>query len=284
MRLFTSKVFFSVLVCFITCALSEKGSILFLCSQTNYAWGYTHKGWFIDSSGAIRNYSFAQSDSIGYVWDTVALPSKMFDKLLDKSTPTGKKVSLDTLLSKLTLIESASSGILSRSAVCADAGLYRYSAFLYDALNSRPEEIICYQMGDVGICNSASAARKIARWLNSIDSNNIRFCAPPDSCLNTAISIAGEGPSIRNKPPRMVINGRTIQTSISQNGTIVIRAYSLRGELLSKPFKRFLTKGEHRIDLADILSGMQSTTPVLLEISTSGVKSATKTFIISQDR
>jgi len=53
--------------------------------------------------------------------------------LLAKSTPTGKKVSLDTLQSKLTLIESASSGILSGSTVCADAGTYRYSAFAYES-------------------------------------------------------------------------------------------------------------------------------------------------------
>jgi len=284
MRIFTLKVFFLLLGCFLVYAQSAKGPICFLCSRMNAAWGYTNNGWFIDSSGAICNYSFAQSDSVGDVWDTIIVPSKMYDKLLAKSTPTGKKISLDTLQSKLTLIGSARNGILSHSAICADAGTYRYSAFAYDALNSRPKEIICYQMGDAWVCNSASGAKKIARWLLSIDSTNFRFCAPPDSCLGSIVSINRKTFSTRNIPLQMAINGQTIQTILSQNATIVIRAYSLRGELMAQPFERFLVKGEHRIGLTDILSGMQCKKPIVLEISTSGVESVTRTVIISHNK
>jgi hypothetical protein len=262
-----------------------KPQIPFLCSRVNYAWGYTYDGWLIDSSGAIRSYSFSEADSIGYVRQTDTLPSKIYDKLLAHSTPTEKKVPLDTLLSKITFIESASSGILSYSGACADAGMYRYSAFLYNAYNSRPKEIICYQMGDEWICNSSAAAKKIARWLNSIDSVALRFCAPPDSCLTIATSIVKDGASSKGKnTPFILTDNKVIHTGLAKSGTIVIRAYTLRGELLAKQFERFLTAGEHRIDCAVLFTGIQSKKPLIVEITMGGVRLETRTAIISHNR
>jgi hypothetical protein len=111
LRLLTSKVSFSILVCFFTGVLSETGSIPFLCSRINSAWSYANDGWFIDSSGAIRNYSFALNDRIGYVRETDTLPSKMYNAFLVHSTPSERTVPRDTLLSKVALIESAGSGV-----------------------------------------------------------------------------------------------------------------------------------------------------------------------------
>jgi hypothetical protein len=290
MRAVSAKMLLLIVACCISSAIAvweEKPPVLFLNSRINYAWGYVHEGWLIDSSGAIRNYNFTEADSIGYVRQTDTLPSKIYNKLklLAKSTPTGKNISPDTLLSKWKLIKSESSGILSYSRVCADAGMYRYSAFLYDAHDSpQPKEVICFQMGDEWICNSAAAAKKIARWLNSIDTMDLRFCNPPDSCINGTTSMAEKGSSTRKKPVPVVIDNKTITIGIAQSGTIVIRSYTLRGELLAKPFEQFLPAGEHRINLAHILSGIQSKKPMLLKISINGIGTETKTVIISQDK
>ncbi len=170
-------------------AMSEKLPVLFLSSRVNYAWGYVHEGFLIDSSGDIRNYSFTRADSIKYVNSSDTLPSRIYEQLFAKSTPTGKKVNADTLLSMQALLESAGTGVLTFNGRCKDAGMYRYSAFIYDSLNSRQKEIICYQMGDKTACNSSDAARAIARWLNSIDSVNISSCAPSDSCLHPVTGI-----------------------------------------------------------------------------------------------
>jgi hypothetical protein len=265
-----------------TIPLSDKPPVLFLNSVINYAWDYRHSGWLIDSSGAIRTYAFTKSDSVGYIRQTDTFPSKMYDQLLSHSTLTTKKIPLDTLRSKMTLIESASSGILSLSGACADAGIYRYSAFLYDTYTSRPKEIICFQMGDEWICNSSSAAKKIARWLNSIDSVNLRLCAPPDSCLNFATSIIKDGVSSQGKNAAFIpTDNKVINVGLAKSGTIVIRAYTLRGELLVKPFERFLTAGEHRIYLAHMFTGIQSKKPLIVEISMGGVRLETRTAIIS---
>jgi|WetSurMetagenome_2_1015567.scaffolds.fasta_scaffold20517_2 hypothetical protein len=284
MRFFTSRMFFSILVCYLSCALCEQGPVLFLCSKINYAWGYFHEGWYIDTSGVIHNYSFSQSDSVGYARENDTLPSKIYDMLLAHSTPSGKSVTPDTLRSKTACIESAGGGILSKSGICADAGMRRYSAFSYDAQGLRPKEIICYQAGDVGICNSAPAARKIARWLSTIDSLDSRFCAPPDSCLNFTTSIARESALIRNERFPMVMYGHTIRTDISSHGTTVIRVYTLRGELLATQRKRFPAAGGNRITLRDLLPGIQSEKPVIVEISTDDVTSVLKTVAILPKR
>lgn len=284
MRLFTSKIFFSVLICYLAQALCEKGAILFLCSRTNYAWGYTHEGWFIDSSGAIRDYSFTKSDSVRYVELNNNLPSRIYDKILTKSVLIGKSVHIDTLLFMQDLIEPARNGIATFIGRCFDAGMIRYSAINYNVCDSCQKEVICYQAGDMGACNSAFAARRIARWLTSIDSLDLQFCAPPDSCLNITTSVTREGSLIQNNPLPMVMDGHTIRTNISHNGGIAIRVYTLRGELVAPPFKRYLAKGRHQFTLTDMLSGIQSKKPVIVEISTGGAISAVQTVIISQNR
>jgi hypothetical protein len=289
MRAVFVKRLFGVVACCILstfAAWEEKPPILFLNSRINYAWGYAHDGWLIDSSGAIRNYNFTEADSIGYVRETDTLPSKIYNKLLAKSTPTEKKVPPDTLLSKWMLIKSESSGILSHSGVCADAGMYRYSAFIYDSHDSpQPKEVICYQMGDVWICNSASAAKKIARWLNSIDSADFRSCNAPESCLNINTSIIKKNASSRSENAALITkDGKAIQTTLRQSAVLIIRAYSPRGEIVAKPYERFLPAGTHRIALAKILGGIQSKKPMILEFSTGGVGGKTRTIVISRDR
>ncbi len=264
---------------------SEKPPVPFLCSRLNYAWGYTHNGWLIDSSGAIRSYSFTKADSIGYIGLTDTLPFKVHEKLLAKSTPTGKKVSVDTLLSKLALIEPASGGTISFSGGCFDFGIYRYSCFRFGANAPHLKETICYQLGDEGVCNSASAAKKIARWLNSIDSVSLQICKPPDSCLNFATSIIKDGASWKGNNAVLISTaGKVLHAKLAKNGTIAIRAYSLRGELLAKPFERFLPAGVHRIVPAHLFTGIRSKKPIVLEISLNGVRSETRTAVISQGR
>ena len=175
--------------CFIVAA-AEKPSVLFLGTRANYAWGYGHSGWLIDSSGAVRTFTLALSDSVGYFNQSDTMPMRIYNKLLAKITPAGRTIPADTLLSMQALIEPASEGIVSFGGMCNDYGLFRYSAFSYDTHSSRVKEIICYQFGDETACNSSGEAKKIARWLNSIDTMHISSCTPPDSCLNPTTNVA----------------------------------------------------------------------------------------------
>jgi hypothetical protein len=247
-----------------------KPPILFLVSRVNNAWGYMHEGWFVDSCGAVRNYQFAAADSVGYFSLTDSLPMRVRNRLIAKSTPTTKKIPMDTLLSKTALIEAAGAGALSLFDKCRDAGIYRYSAFLRNALHPQPREIICYQIGDAAVCNSSPAARKIARWLNSIDTENISFCAPADSCLKIPTTFRLRDRALPEYPERMAMNGTTLTFSVIRNATAIIRFYSLQGVLVAKPFKRFLNAGKHRINLASMIPETQYASPMIVECSLNG--------------
>jgi hypothetical protein len=82
----------------------------------------------------------------------------------------------------------------------------------------------------------------------------------------------------------MVMDGRTIRTDISCGGTIVIRVYTLRGELLATQHKRFPAAGEYRITLPDVLSGTQSEKPVIVEIRAGGITSVLRAVAILPKR
>jgi hypothetical protein len=171
-------------------SLSNKPLILFSKSSHNQAWGYVNSGWFIDSAGNIRNYHFSMSDSM----DFKPITDGYFNKMMLLSTPAGKKVQSDTLNLMQDQIAQAGKGPLSYGGACADAGESAYNAFMYDSVNSRYSQVICYETGDMWACNASPGAKKIARWLISLDSLPFLDCTPPDSCLNLSSAI-------RNKPP-----------------------------------------------------------------------------------
>jgi hypothetical protein len=264
---------------------SGKPPVTFLCTGLNYAWGYTHKGLLIDSSGAIRSFALTLADSLGYVAAIDTLPLKFFQKLLAKSTPTGKTVLSDTFLSKLALIEPASRGTVSSSGGCYDFGIYRYSCFMARTEAPSFKQIICYQIGDEEACNSAVAARKIARWLNTIDSMDIRSCSPPDSCLNYTTPILQKGHSpMRTPASPFTSDGKLIQVELKQGAPVLVRSYSLGGKLLAATDERFLPAGKHRIALNHLLTRIRGKATVIVELSIAGVASSAKTIIISQAR
>lgn len=162
---------------------APKSPVVFNKEYANYAWGYVHYGWLIDSAGNIRSYSFNQGDSMEV---RLPYPSQTYlDKMFSLSTPTGKKIAADTMSAKTALLASAVQGLVTYAVMCADAGIMSYEGILYDSAHSRYQRIVCFEAGDQTACNSSLSAKLIAKWLVSLDSIPPNFCLPPDSCLNT---------------------------------------------------------------------------------------------------
>ena len=186
---------FSFLLVFSSSTLFSAGKppILFLKTAVNYAWGYSHSGFFIDSTGTVFTYSFEVDDSIPDYLFNDSLPDGLCDKLLEKGLPTGKTVTADSLNLLYGLADSAAAGELTGDPQCVDAGKFRYSILINNPVDGNIKQIICFQMGDQSICNASSAAKTVARWmLTAIDSTDLTtqlFCAP-DSCLNVSTAAA----------------------------------------------------------------------------------------------
>jgi hypothetical protein len=171
----------------LSCSLSAlpKPAVLLTQDYINYAWGFVHQGWLIDSTGHIRNYTIKLSDSMEYK----PLNQAYLEKLLSLSSATGKSVPLDTLKRKAALLPSASQGILWENGLCADFGTLAFNGFLYDSAKAKYSEVICLEAGDRTGCNSSPSARQIARWLISLDSLPPVACMPPDSCLGATVAV-----------------------------------------------------------------------------------------------
>jgi hypothetical protein len=192
-------------------SIDQKLPVLFSRTYVNEAAGYYHKGWLIDSSGAIRNFSFSLSDSMRNVWlsdppmsfcdhppstfqcpDKISwrkLPVNYCRKMISLSKATDRKVSRETLAAMQTLIAPASTGVLAYGGACADYGEYIYTAYMPDSVDSLCHQIVCYHFGDMWTCNASPEAKNIARWLISLDSAYGKSCPAPDSCLKPVTAV-----------------------------------------------------------------------------------------------
>ena len=68
-----------------------------------------------------------------------------------------------------------------------------------------------------------------------------------------------------------MLDGKALAIESPQSGTVVIRTYSLRGELLAKPFESFLSAGSHRIALSALFNETHVNKPIALNILINGV-------------
>jgi hypothetical protein len=195
--------------------------VLFSNIYVNGASGYQFFGWLIDSSGVIRKFSFVKSDSmdINYLYDPSLLickshPEASFcsnremwskltrkycSKMLSLSVATNRKISADTLEAMKALIPAASSGSLSSGGGCFDAGEDSYIAYMPDSVDSLCNQVLCYQRGDQWTCNASPEAKKLSKWLISIDSGySYGFCEARDSACNSVAVVKQRDPQYGN--------------------------------------------------------------------------------------
>ncbi|MBN1756814.1 MAG: hypothetical protein JW863_00765 [Chitinispirillaceae bacterium] len=179
---------------FCSTALFSAGTspVLFLKTYYNYAWGYTHCGFFIDSAGTVFTYTFSEEDSVPYLLRNDTVPEIVLTRLFEKGTPTGKTVPADSLQLMYGFADGAAAGMLTTGYGCEDFGVCRYSMLLYDPTVGGMKEVICFQQGDETVCNTSPEAKTVARWMltaiDSADLSNSLSCSP-DSCLFAATPI-----------------------------------------------------------------------------------------------
>jgi hypothetical protein len=227
--------------------------VLFSNIHVNNAWGYRFYGWLIDSSGVIRKFSFAQSDSmdINYLYDPSLsmcnrypeisycsnrevwskLTRNYCAKMLSMSVATNRKIADDTLEAMKALIPAASSGILSSGAHCADAGEDCYIAYMPDSVDSLCNQVLCYQRGDQWTCNPSPEARKLYKWLITLDSNHTDVhCDALDSACNPMVVVKQRDP----------LNGKTnMNRKIPDNNQ-----FGLDGKIVSTPKRKVVVSGK----------------------------------------
>ena len=231
------KIIIKLQLCLLCCfciAEPQKLPVSFLYISKS-GWTNYHEGLLVDSSGEIRSFEFGDGDYVagGLTEFTRELPTGLDIQLLGLSTPTGIIADNDSLMKMREIIDTVHGEKVDFGVGPQDVGIYRLSAFIYDTVNSRRKEIICYQCGTATACNSSLAARAIARYLLSVFALNIsdRGYTPPDSCLNPSTiiypfkSTARKGAYTTTSSQLYDLNGKKINRSAKQlivgkNGTL----------------------------------------------------------------
>ena len=140
--------------------------ILFRVEYTNYAWGYSHSGILIDSSGKVGYFKNPKNwhsiDTSGYICE-----SEMNDNIsqIDSFYLT---VDRNILLRNFNLVQYAAEGEISKpNNSGADMGETVHSAFLYDPVAGKYKHVLINQSGDWSRNNKSPESKQILQWLGA---------------------------------------------------------------------------------------------------------------------
>lgn len=141
--------------------------ILFQVEYTNYAWGYSHNGFLIDSSGTITLFKYPQSwhnaDLKGYISE-----SDMEENIKQLDT-ISYTIDKSEVLKYFSLLEGILKGELSKPYNrMFDAGETDYSGFLYDQEKKQYKQVLIKRDGDWSIDNNSPDAEAVFHWLQRL--------------------------------------------------------------------------------------------------------------------
>lgn len=138
--------------------------VLFQVEHTNFAWGYSHSGILVDSSGNVGYFKFPKNwhsiDTAGYISES---DMNINISQIDTSY---LNIERNTLLKYFSLVQGAAEGEITKpTGSGADMGETIYSAFLFDTDVRKYKQVLIYQFGDWSRLNKSPEASQILEWL-----------------------------------------------------------------------------------------------------------------------
>ena len=151
--------------------ISNKQALLFQYDYINYAWGYKHNGFIIDSEGNVlkynnpENWNFHESDS--------TLSEAQISENIMMCTRTGIKISDEELHKYSSHIKNiASSKVTALKNVAADAGSAEYLCYQFSEKTKTYSCYIIKMEGNFRCENLNFYSKKVVEWMKDI---NIRI-------------------------------------------------------------------------------------------------------------
>lgn len=139
----------------------------FLYEYINFAWGYQHNGWLMDSAGTARYFEVPEKWMVPSTDAAIEIPG--IENYVSRADSVITKVDRSVLIRKAQLIDAAAKGkFTDPENVMADAGSWSYYALQYDRDSETCERILLKQDGDWEIENLSEAAMELYDWMQSI--------------------------------------------------------------------------------------------------------------------
>ena len=151
-------------------AISEKQTILFQVEYVNYAWGYTHSGFIIDSEGNVLTYKNPQKWN--FADEDFNLTQNQVKENLSNCIYSGKKIPKEELHKYANYIKNISSSkVTALKNVAADAGSLEYICYQFFANSGTYKSCLIKMEGDFTCENLNFYSKKIFIWLKNINDN-----------------------------------------------------------------------------------------------------------------
>jgi hypothetical protein len=138
-------------------------------SYTNFAWGYQHRGVYVDPQGNVYSYAYAAGDK---PWSprTDSPAEQELEEKYSHGRKFVKKIAPQELVNKYRLVELASTGQYSkRVQQGADRGAYVSRCYVFDTATDRYKEVELKVEGDWSYENLAPSAKQLTTWLESLN-------------------------------------------------------------------------------------------------------------------
>lgn len=150
----------------------DEHPVYFQFEYFNLAWGYQHRGFFIDGEGNIMGFEFPLTDSTK-VWTNhyntdLYTETELKDNFAHATEFLGE-VDIEDLLPKVNRIPDIDLNDLSeRVNQTIDGGTFGLYAYLWNSDEEKYLKILLESRGDSGQKNESSAARSIVNWLTNV--------------------------------------------------------------------------------------------------------------------
>jgi len=148
--------------------ISNKQLILFQIEYINYAWGYQHNGFIIDSEGNILTYknplkwNFPDKD--------FTISETQVKDNISNCINYGKKIPKEELQKYTNYIKNiASSKVTALKNVSADAGSLKYICYRFSESSGNYKGYVIKMEGDFTCENLNFFSKKVVTWLKSIN-------------------------------------------------------------------------------------------------------------------
>lgn len=144
-----------------------KQRVCFQFDYMNYAWGYQHNGWLIDSSGNV--YSYDKPENWTFPDSAGRIRQQDMNRNLDAAELVYVIPDMNMLNAKISLIPAAGEGSLQGPVYeMCDAGIAGYYGFLFNPETGIYRKVLLRQTGDARIENSAPESAELYDWLVSL--------------------------------------------------------------------------------------------------------------------
>lgn len=148
--------------------------VLFEYEYINYAWGYRHFGWMIDSEGKVRGYSLPEK------WngtDESMLISKvdLMENLAQTDESYTSVDNSDLLKHFNDRFDIQGARMDTSDVYMADAGIGALFVYVWDTSLNKYKKVLLASKGDLSVSNTSSKAKSAVSWLVKVGKQTDNF-------------------------------------------------------------------------------------------------------------